>query len=167
MSHTGAMLIRRAEPQDVASIAPLVRGGSLASVGSAVIDADRLVLVAENDDGDVVGWAKTHHWRHDDPPAPGGHYLGGVTVAEPWRRYGIGTALTEHRLAWIHERAEVAWCVTNARNEASIALHEGLGFREVTRGSRFHTTTFDGGVGVLFRADGTAAPSHRLGNLTA
>ncbi|OMH36816.1 GNAT family N-acetyltransferase [Tersicoccus sp. Bi-70] len=161
------MLIRRAEPEDVASIAPLLRGSSLASVEEALADPDRLVLVAQAPDGDVVGWAKTHHWHHDDPPAPAGHYLGGVTVAESWRRQGIAVALTEHRMAWLEARTDVVWCVTNARNVASLALHAGLGFDEVTRGARFHTTTFDGGVGVLLCARlglraGTTAPVDTL-----
>ncbi|WP_229659778.1 GNAT family N-acetyltransferase [Tersicoccus solisilvae] len=119
------MLIRCAEPEDLPRIAPLLRGGTIASVDEAIADPDRLVLVAEAD-GDVVGWAKTHHWRRDDPPAPAGHYLGGVSVAEPWRRRGIATALTQRRMAWMRERADRAWCVVNAGNEASLALHAGL-----------------------------------------
>lgn len=156
------MLIRRAEPEDLVSIASLLRGGSLVSVEEALADPSRLVLVAQAPDGDVVGWAKTHHWRHDDPPAPAGHYLGGITVAEAWRRRGIAVALTEHRMAWLREHTDVVRCVTNARNAASLALHAGLGFDEVARGPRFHTTTFDGGAGVLLcarvglRAGGTA-----------
>lgn len=145
------MRIRRAEPEDVASIAALVRTGSVDSVRDAIADDDRLVLLAE-EGGDVVGWAKTHHWRHDDPPAPAGHYLGGLTVAERWRRRGIATALTQRRMAWTRERADRVWCVVNATNEASLALHRRLGFVDVARGPRFHTATFDGGSGVLLCA---------------
>ena len=35
---------------------------------------------------------------------------------------------------------------------ASIELHERLGFTEIARAGKFHDTTFDGGVGILFRA---------------
>ncbi|MEH0109044.1 GNAT family N-acetyltransferase [Tersicoccus sp. MR15.9] len=152
MDDTGAMMIRHAEPEDLPSVGTLLRGGSLDSVEKALTDPDRVVLVATSADGEVVGWAKTHRWCDDDPPAPAGHYLGGVTVAEDWRRRGIGTALTLRRMAWVRERANVAWCVVNARNTASLALHRALGFVEAARGPRFHTTTFDGGLGILLRA---------------
>jgi hypothetical protein len=45
-----------------------------------------------------------------------------------------------------------AWFVVNARNRASIALHERWHFDEVARGGRFPSTTFTGGVGILLRA---------------
>jgi ribosomal protein S18 acetylase RimI-like enzyme len=83
---------------------------------------------------------------------PGGFYLGGVTVDPAHRRHGVGTALTTHRLAWIWERAELAWCVVNVRNAASLRMHEQLGFIEVRHGSPIQGTEFDGGVGVLLRA---------------
>ncbi len=40
----------------------------------------------------------------------------------------------------------------NARNRASIALHAAFGFEEVTRDFEVPGVTFEGGVGVLFRA---------------
>jgi hypothetical protein len=50
-------------------------------------------------------------------------------------------------------RAPEAWYVTNARNHRSLRLHERLGFREVTRDFVFPGVTFEGGVGVLSRAE--------------
>ena len=87
------------------------------------------------------------------PDGPGGFYLGGVTVDPTLRRQGVGTTLTTHRLAWIWERADRAWCVVNARNTASLLMHENFGFIEVTQRSRIHGIEFDGGVGLLLRAE--------------
>jgi len=113
------------------------------------------LLVAEIG-GATVGFARAARFiPPEDPPpdiAPAGWYLFGVVVEDRWRRHGIGRALTEARLAWIGERATEAWYFTNARNEASLDLHAGLGFEEVTRTFTIPGTTFDGGVGVLCRA---------------
>jgi hypothetical protein len=50
-------------------------------------------------------------------------------------------------------RQQPAWCVTNARNRASLSLHTDLGFAEVGRAASYLGKHFDGGVGVLLRAD--------------
>ncbi|WP_284983553.1 GNAT family N-acetyltransferase [Arthrobacter sp. efr-133-TYG-118] len=127
-----------------------------ARLAAAIDDDGRLVVVASahgtSGAGSLLGWGKTHFWDHDDGAAPEGHYLGGVTVRPEHRRGGIGTALTQARLDWIWQRAPEAWYVVNASNVASIELHRRWGFVEVARASSFHTTTFDGGVGILMRA---------------
>lgn len=92
---------------------------------------DRLALVATHE-GRVVGFAKTHHHLEADGVAPAGHYLGGVVVADQWRRRGIGLLLTRDRLDWIAHRASEAFYFTNEHNAASIALHDRFGFRFVT-----------------------------------
>jgi aminoglycoside 6'-N-acetyltransferase I len=162
-------VIRPADPTDVPGIlaADLESGRSAPAdarrftigIGAAIADPARLVVVAEaqdalNADGGsgVVGWAKTHYWDYADGLALPGHYLGGVTVLPDSRRQGIATALSCARLQWIWERADRAWYVVNARNEASLALHRKWGFREVARAPAFHSVTFDGGEGVLLRA---------------
>ncbi|NQD86745.1 GNAT family N-acetyltransferase [Paenarthrobacter sp. CM16] len=161
--------IRPALPADVANILAVeLDAGGISTTGSkrfaanmtaAIMDPVRLVLVAETqanvaaDGGSgVVGWAKTHYWDHGDGPAPAGHYLGGVTVRPGFRRQGVAVELTRDRLQWVWERAESAWYVVNARNEASLALHARWGFREVARRPGFHTVRFDGGEGVLLQA---------------
>ncbi len=125
-------------------------------LAAAIDDDARLVLVAcargTSDVGGFLGWGKTHFWGFADGTAPTGQYLGGVTVRPDCRRSGIGTALTQARLDWIWRRASEAWYVVNASNLASIELHRRWGFAEVARAPRFHTTTFDGGVGILMRA---------------
>ena len=161
--------IRPAHPVDVAGIlaadtaagrtSPADAERFAAGISAAVADPARLVVVAEaHDDASaeggpgVVGWAKTHHWDYADGAAPAGHYLGGVAVRPEFRRRGLAVQLTDARLQWLWERAEFAWYVVNARNEASLALHRRWGFREVARRARFHTVAFDGGEGVLLSA---------------
>ncbi|MCZ9882926.1 GNAT family N-acetyltransferase [Arthrobacter sp. B2a2-09] len=133
-----------------------------ARLAAAIDDDARLVLVActrgTSDVGGFLGWGKTHFWGHDDGAALKGHYLGGVTVRLDCRRSGIGTALTQARLDWIWRRASEAWYIVNASNLASIELHRRWGFVEVARASRFHTTTFDGGAGILMRAARPTTP---------
>lgn len=147
-------IIRMAVPEDLESMAAVNdasdRPFNDSSLEVAIRDGMRLVAVAVVD-GDVVGWAKTHHFQSADDPAPAGHYLGGVTVAPDYRRGGVGSVLTEARLDWIWRRASEVWYTVNAANAASIRLHQRWGFREVARGNRFHSTVFDG-VGVLFSA---------------
>jgi ribosomal protein S18 acetylase RimI-like enzyme len=160
------VVVRQAAAEDVDAIATIehvTRGGDVgewverlnadlrhptrwlfaASLIESVIGFGRIALLDEAVDG------------------PGGFYLGGVTVDPAHRRGGVGTRLTVHRLAWIWERAEVAWCIVNARNTASLVMHEHLGFVEVMQSSRINGVEFTGGVGKLLRAErpGTQTPS--------
>jgi len=159
-----AISLRPATKGDVEAILRIevVSGRAAGSVGSAegyrraIADPDRCVLIAEAWDAGrraVVGWAKTHHHVEAVDPAPPGHYLGGVTVDPAWRRRGVGAALTDARLQWIAGRADEARYVVNAQNRASIDLHRRWGFIEVLRGPRLMGVEFDGGVGLLLRAE--------------
>ncbi|MDQ0031630.1 GNAT family N-acetyltransferase [Arthrobacter bambusae] len=131
-------------------------------LATALDDESRLVVVATargtSGVGGLLGWGKTHFWAYDDDAAPAGHYLGGITVRPDSRRSGIGTALTQARLDWIWRRALEAWYVVNASNIGSIELHRRWGFVEVARAPSFHTTTFDGGAGILMRAARPTTP---------
>jgi ribosomal protein S18 acetylase RimI-like enzyme len=119
-----------------------------------VEDPEICLLVAEVG-GAVVGFGRAA--RFDRPAgaptdtAPAGWYLFGVIVRDAWRRHGIGSRLTDARLDWITDRDTAAWYVTNARNAASIAMHQRLGFVEVTRECSFPGSTFQPGAGVLCR----------------
>jgi aminoglycoside 6'-N-acetyltransferase I len=115
-----------------------------------------LVLVAEID-GDVVGFAKLRYLRkeeeHGAGSGPEGWYLTGIVVDPPYRRHSIGTKLTEARLEWVSQRSRSVYYFTNARNLVSMALHRPLGFVEIARGREFGGVTFEGGEGILLRAD--------------
>lgn len=117
---------------------------------AAVLEDDASHVVVAIAEGDIVGWAMTAFFDAADGAAPAGHYLMGVTVVPGFRRRGVGGALIRARLDWIAARADAAWFFTNARNSASIALHERFGFTEIARGPRFRNVPFDGGAGVLF-----------------
>ena len=82
--------------------------------------------------------------------APEGWYLTGLVVRPACRRQGIGSRLTVARLEWIANRADRAFYFANARNEVSIALHNKIGFVEVTRDFHHPQVSFEGGAGVLF-----------------
>ncbi len=162
-----ALEIRPGRVEDVEALAQLEheRHGSSVeelvkrfSVGlSAAVSAarsERLLLVATAD-GEVVGWGQVTHFQPSlEAPAnhaPEGWYLGSLFVRAGWRRLGIGASLTRKRLAWASTKASQAYYFANSSNRASIALHKGLGFEELTRDFWFPGVTFTGGEGVLFR----------------
>jgi ribosomal protein S18 acetylase RimI-like enzyme len=123
----------------------------------ADIDNPKRLLVVGDSSHHVVGYGRAHLF---EPPvgsaadvAPTGYYLAGVVVDPAHRRNGVGAALTRARLDWISRRARVAWYFANARNTASIALHEPFGFEEVTRSFSFPDVAFAGGEGILFRLE--------------
>ena len=102
-------------------------------------------------DGRVEGFGKVD-WLDPDAhggDAPSGWYLSGVIVADHARRHGLGTRLTVERIRLLRATAFEVWYFVNVRNEASIALHERLGFR-------LHTDVqlLDGAAGVGRRRAG-------------
>jgi len=103
----------------------------------------------------MVGWAQVVPFQPslEAPPnhAPEGWYFAGLLVRPEWRRLGIGASLTRKRLAGVSTKASQAYYFANSSNRASIALHKGLGFEELTRDFWFPGVTFTGGEGVLFR----------------
>jgi ribosomal protein S18 acetylase RimI-like enzyme len=116
---------------------------------------DRVLLLAIAD-GEIAGYGRGSHFKPaSEAPAnvaPEGYYLGGLLVAERWRRRGIALWLTRARMAWAFERAPEVWYFTNARNAPSLALHAKAGFVEVTREFFYPDVSFEGGVGVLGHA---------------
>jgi aminoglycoside 6'-N-acetyltransferase I len=146
-------------PALVALVAQEGRDGEAMRTGFAadLARAQRELLVAAVPGSETLaGYGRIS--RFDPPPdspanvAPAGWYLGGLLVARAHRRRGIGAALTRARLDWIFARSGEAWYFSNARNDASLALHERLGFVEVTRDFVYPGVGFVGGVGVLCRA---------------
>lgn len=110
-------------------------------------------IVIKNLEGELLGWARAHWWDPADPVAPAGYYLAGIEVARGCRHQGVGRRLTEARLGWIAQRDSSAWCVVNAQNTASLALHRSLGFVEVARAGQLGSVVFSGGSGVLLSKD--------------
>ncbi len=112
------------------------------------------VFVAEAD-GSVVAYGRARCLTHaeDDLPEalPEGWYLTGVVVAAPFRRRGIGAALTEARLRWLRRRAEAVHYVANLANAASIDLHGRYGFEEITRDFEYPRAGLRRGAGAAFR----------------
>ena len=115
---------------------------------------DRLLVVAECV-GEVIGYGRAERFEPaaDAPPdiAPPGYYLMGLVVHPDHRRRGVGAALTQARLDWMSNQADLGWYFANARNAASIALHASFAFEEVTRSFFFPRVDFDRGEGILFR----------------
>ncbi|GAB3417954.1 GNAT family N-acetyltransferase [Flindersiella endophytica] len=117
----------------------------------------RCLLIAESSSGEdgsgVIAYGRVSYFERplDSPPsvAPAGYYLGGVLVDPLARRFGVGRALTVARMEWVRERADELWYFANARNEASLEMHQELGFEEVSRSFTFPGVTFEGGEGVL------------------
>jgi len=154
---------RAAAPDDLPFISGLLHGAYPDSKAGDLSPqlASYSVAVASGA-GEIAGYGKLRHFT-GMPGVPDGYYLGGVVVGPQWRRRGIGTLLTAHRVdaAWTAGADTVYYCA-NSQNEASIAMHVGFGFRELQRPFTFPGVTFSGGIGVLF---GLPRPS-ALGLLT-
>ena len=159
-SPADGVLVRPATPSDVdgllafdMTVVVRTRDDWHAAIDKAA-RGERLLLVAEVG-GAIAAFGQAHHLdEHPVDHAPAGWYLTGVSVLPAHRRSGLGRRLTVERLAWIGGRAEEAWYFANAQNTASIRLHDGLGFVEVSRAPAIHGVSFDGGEGVLLRRVG-------------
>jgi len=161
------LLIRPAVVSDVTELGAIEaarEGGKAAeyalrlemSITSWNATAQGLILVAEHE-GRLVGLAKVKHFTPpDDAPlnvAPSGWYLAGVIVVPEHRRRSVGRILTQARLNWIAQRDRWAYYFANAQNRVSIELHQQFGFVELTRDFTHPWVTFEGGIGVLLRAE--------------
>ena len=136
-----------------------VRGGG---IEQHVDQARRLIerleelLIAEKD-GVPVGWCgiqKSSIWPGSEPD----WLIAGLTVVPELRRRGIAAQLLRGVLRATAKSApgEPVFSVINARNAASIDLHEKLGFVEIDRAPTFAGIDFTGGEGTLLRFRATA-----------
>ena len=118
--------------------------------------SEGLILAAQHSRR-LVGIAKIRHFvPSNDAPrnvAPAGWYLSGVIVVPEYRRRGIGRHLTEARLEWVAQRDQSAYYFSNVQNRVSIELHQQFGFVELTSDFTYPGAMFEGGIGVLFRAE--------------
>lgn len=121
------------------------------------MDDSRHLLMVARHRGECVAFGRV---SYVDRPAgaradhvPAGFYLGGVIVDPDFRRRGIGARLTEARISWVAERAGELFYIAGEINLASIDLHEGFGFEELTRTFFAPRVSFQSGGGILFRLD--------------
>jgi ribosomal protein S18 acetylase RimI-like enzyme len=158
-SRTETANVRPAEVRDCETLAEILTrregqgdvAGRRSWFESQVDGPEGLLLVAEVAEK-VVGYGRVtrHPGSEGCPP---GWYLAGLVVSPAFRRQGVGRQLTTRRVEWVAERAPEVFYFANERNGATIHLHADLGFREVTRDFTFPGVTFQGGRGILFRAD--------------
>lgn len=159
------LIIRPAEESDALQLAQLCvsrNGGSpkeylqkfKKEISNIDVHAINMLLVAEFHEK-IIGFARAKYFN---PPknspkntAPEGWYLNGIIIKPEYRRLGIASRLTEQRLQRLTNKTSDVFYFANAKNAASIDLHEKFGFQEVTRDFIFPGVTFEGGVGILFR----------------
>ena len=138
------VLVRRAVPGDAAALVELARAVGAEEEGWLITDGEwrtaseerrylravkrhrhAAVLVAETTDG-VVGRLSV---ARDPQPASARGADGGLRVARPYRRQGIGRALMEAAEAWAREvgvrKLELH---VFPYNEAALGLYEALGY---------------------------------------
>ncbi len=100
---------------------------------TAMPDADRVVLVAETDEG-IVGY--THGTVDERPPVYRDRHHGTICeicVTEGWRRRGVGSGLVAALLDWFRERGLTAVHVGAAAcNPVSNAFWRRMGFEPYT-----------------------------------
>ncbi len=113
-------------------------------------DPSRFVVVAERGAGDVVGWAMVGPWPGEG--AQEGPHVSALTVHPEHRRCGVGDRMLGALEDWSWRRSDRLWSVVNARNDASIALHQRHGFVAVRRIAHYAGMPFEGGWGMLLRA---------------
>jgi ribosomal protein S18 acetylase RimI-like enzyme len=153
------LLVREATGADVegcVAIIMAVNGGDPAGwrgMFERTVAAEDQALFVADVDGEIAGYARIvdHHVADDSPAgaAPGGYYLMGLAIPAGWRRRGLAAALTSARLSWAWSRTDKVFYVASLQNLASLDLHRGLGFEEVTREFSYPGIDFAGGVGVL------------------
>ena len=114
------------------------------------------IIVAEYE-GEIIGFGRSIYYdlkKIQVPyPAPSGWYLMGVVVKPEFRRRGIGRRITEERLMRIFKNSTEAYFIVDSNNQASIKLHEELGFKKISEGEGFLKVKFDDGKGYLFKKE--------------
>ncbi|MBT0993725.1 GNAT family N-acetyltransferase [Cellulomonas sp. DKR-3] len=155
-----ALVVRPAEPEDVAGVARVARTRGATQVGlegrlAGWLRSDLHVVLAARRDDEVVGWASARVLGgHAD--SPDGWYVSSLTVDPAWRRRGAGdrllaavVAAVAARVTAAGDRTDALRSIVNATNHPSLDLHAAHGFVEEARGPSFAGVTFTGGVGVL------------------
>ncbi len=156
-----AVRVRPAGPRDLAALAAVMasRGGTPEDHRSAAVRllSTAPVLLVSEDTGTappkVVGWSGATRVPLQ-PGEPARWLTAGLTIIPEARRAGIGRLLLRAvGDATASAEGGPLYSVVNARNQASLALHEACDFRVLATGPRFAGIEFDGGVGVLLVMD--------------
>ncbi len=87
--------------------------------------ASRCVYVAENDDGEVVGYANGGPERSGDPIYRGELYA--IYILEPWQHQGIGRALVVGIACWLVDHGFGSMLVWVLAQNPSRRFYEALG----------------------------------------
>jgi RimJ/RimL family protein N-acetyltransferase len=89
---------------------------------TSISSKDTLILLAESDDGNVVGWAFSHHQSS-------GQAVLGMGIIDGHRSAGLGTRLLEAVIGWAREGgAHKVVLEVWPHNTRAIGLYEKLGF---------------------------------------
>lgn len=138
-------MIRQVEDKDISAIAAIYN--EYVEHSTATFDTDKVTptemkLRAENifpefpyfvyeNDGRVVGYCYAHKWK--EKTAYQNSVETTVYVSPEYKHFGIGTKLMLKLIAECRERKfhSLIACITGG-NEASILLHEKLGFEKVS-----------------------------------
>jgi GNAT superfamily N-acetyltransferase len=135
LGRLGAMLMRTHyafDPQRFLAPGDSAESGYAWFLGSILDDPDGRVLVAEEEDGTIVGYAyvalEPLSWKELRGPAG---FIHDVAVAEGARRSGVAASLMQAAVEWLRGRGAprvILW--TAAQNDAAQTLFTTLGFRQ-------------------------------------
>jgi ribosomal protein S18 acetylase RimI-like enzyme len=135
------MRLRRAEARDVAALHALIldlnrdQGDPTDLLTPQQLEADlvatgsAIVIVAEHDDGTLIGYT-TGHPTYETGHAEHGIYVGDLYVAPAHRRQGIARAMLAALARAGHARgARHLWLTARDTNAAAHAVYRRLGAR--------------------------------------
>jgi ribosomal-protein-alanine N-acetyltransferase len=107
---------------------------SRAALEEELRNPNALFLVAESEEGAVLGYAGMHC-------VLGECYMDNIAVFPQARRRGVAKGLLEALLVWM-ERHDALFLTLEVRssNEAAISLYRSLGFEEVGRRPGFYSS---------------------------
>ena len=135
LGRLGAMLMRTHyafDPQRFLAPGDSAESGYAWFLGSILDDPDGRVLVDEDEEETIVGYAfvalEPLSWKELRGPAG---FVHDIAVREDARRSGVAARLMQAAVEWLRERGAprvILW--TAAQNDAAQTLFTGLGFRQ-------------------------------------
>jgi len=157
-ANSDGVVFRAAAPGDAPAMAALanIDAGPYKLEEYLGSDAGHGFVVFEG--AELIAWAIARDLLPavvDSDHAPPGWYLMGVVVRPDRRRRGLGAQLTQARLDWLAGKTTHVRYFTQLTNQASVALHQQLGFVHVRDGLTTKGLAFNGGEYSLFELDMT------------